>query len=744
MHNQFFLRACHALVFLFIIYSGFSQHPDPAKCCGTTASNYPFNTTGPQRTQLWYNPSDLAGTALSGQIDTIYFRNKVSHASATFTDLKISLKQPAFGTGFSGTSFQTGMTEVLNAASYTIMGNALPGGWFVIQLATPFTYDATKPLVVDITHSGHAGAGIETYSSTAPGAATQKLYAASATATGGAPSNTTWQDFGFHLSFPPCPVPAMVAGNYTINRMMPNTATNFNSFNDAVSAMQCGITGPVAFHVVPGTGPYLESVVIPEVAGASAVNIITIHGHGETLEYSSPTLADRSAITLQNADHIIIDSLTIMADGGQYGFGIHLTGHADSNTIRNCTIVTSKTTTTANQHTGILVDAIGNRSPAHNSFFNNSIIGGYYSIRMQGNTSNDTANYQNGNSIINNRLIDSYFAGISLSGVKRMLILGNDISRPTRTNIGNTWDGLNALTSWALVIENNRIHNVFDATPLPVNNTFRGLFMYTSSYNWSMPSILRNNIIYNIRSNNSVSGIYIIGGYYHVYHNTIILNDTAANSSGNMTAYGQLNSGESNIRNNIFYLRRNGPAPKTAYSFTGSFSEVPVIDNNIVYMDVSGGTNSIGAYKSVNYSTWNDWVAAVANSFDQHSVNVDPQFVAEDLPVALALAVQDKGDTAGVLTDIDGAIRSSTHPDPGAFENVAIYVFTGNGHWSDPANWVNNNIPPSLVPPGHHIIINPVAGGSCTLNGNVTISKGSVLKVPAGVQFYVNGNIKFL
>jgi hypothetical protein len=737
------LRVLSKLVSSFLWLTGFGQTITAEKCCGTTASNYPFNT-GAQRTQLWYNPSNFTSTIQNGVIDTIYFRSTTAAQTATYTNLKISLHQPPWGTGFAGTSFLTGMTEVLNEVTFQINGSSVSGSWFAIPLTTSFAYNRENPLVVELVHTGFTGSGIETYSSAAPGAAIQKLYAASATANGGAPSNSTWQDFGFHLSFPPCPVPLLASGNYTINRMMPTTATNFNSFNDAIAAMQCGINGPVTFHVVPGTGPYLERVVIPEVAGASAVNTITIHGHGETLEYSSPTLANRSAILLQNADHIIVDSLKIMADGGQYGFGIHLTGHADSNTIRNCTIVTSKTTTTANEHTGILVDAVGNRSPAYNSFFNNSIIGGYYSIRMQGNTSNDTANYQNGNRIINNRLMDSYFAGISLSGVKRAHIAGNDISRPTRTNIGNTWDGVNALTSWALMIENNRVHNVFDATPNPVNNTFRGLFMYTSSYNWNMPSTLRNNIIYNIRSRNSVTGIYIIGGYYEVYHNTIILNDTAAQSAGSMTAFGQLNSGESRIRNNIFFLRRNSPAAKAVYSFTGSFSGTPIINNNIAYTDFAGGTNSVSSYKSVNYTTWNDWTSAFGGSFDQQSVFIDPQFVSEDLPIPLSAGVQDTGAAVGVVHDINGVIRSTSKPDPGAFENAGIYIFVGNGSWHDPANWMNNKVPPSVVPAGYHIIINPAAGGSCTFTGTLTISRGSVLKATAGVQFHVNGNIEFL
>lgn len=736
---------CRLLAIAFFLATIHSEAQTPAvqRCCGSTTSNYPFNTN-PQRTQLWYNPTNFSGTATVGIIDTIYWRSSTTGQAATYTNLKISLKQPASGTGFAGTSFHTGMTEVLNAASYTINGSAVQGGWFAIPLANAFPFDPLKPLVVDVTHSGKTGGGIETYSSTAPGAATQKLYAASATAFGGAPSNSTWQDFGFHITVLPCPVPPLAAGSYTINKYIPTGQNNFSSFADAISAMGCGITGPVVFNVVPQSGPYNERVTIPPVTGASATNTITIKGNGERLVYSSSVLADRSAITLWGADHVTIDSLTIDAGGGNYGVGIELSDQADSNTIKNCLIITSKTSTGINEHTGILLNYSGQfRGANFNTIENNTIVGGYYNIRAQG-ASTDTANsFLNGNRVINNRLQDAHSVAFLLSGCKRFHVSGNDILRPTRSSIGNSWDGLQALASWGLLVENNRIHNVFDATPQQTI-TFRALYFYTSSYNWSIPSTIRNNIIYNIRSRGSVSGIFLIGSYYHVHHNTIILNDTATLSSGTMGAFGQLNSGESRIHNNIFYLKRNGPAVKAVYSFTGSFTELPVIDNNVVYMNVSGGTNVIASYKSVNYTTWGDWQAALGSAFDQHSVNADPQFVSEENPVPLSPLVQNTGLPVGALKDINGLPRSPTSPDAGAIEVIKVYFFVGNGNWNDPANWTNNEVPPALILPGHHVIINPSAGGSCIVSGVVTFSQGSALKVVTGAQFIVNGSLNFL
>ncbi|MDX5442395.1 MAG: hypothetical protein LPJ89_01280, partial [Hymenobacteraceae bacterium] len=66
------------------------------------------------------------------------------------------------------------------------------------------------------------------------------------------------------------------SGTYTINKNAPASATNFQSFADAINALTCGsAAGPVVFNVVAGTGPYNELVVMPSIPGASATNTIT-------------------------------------------------------------------------------------------------------------------------------------------------------------------------------------------------------------------------------------------------------------------------------------------------------------------------------------------------------------------------------------------------------------------------------------------------------------------------------------
>lgn len=69
------------------------------------------------------------------------------------------------------------------------------------------------------------------------------------------------------------------------------------------------------------------------------------------------------------------------------------------------------------------------------------------------------------------------------------------------------------------------------------------------------------------------------------------------------------------------------------------------------------------------------------------------------------------------------------------------YRFTGNGNWSNPANWTDNMVPPLALPLGENIIIDPVAGGECVLDVNMTVTSAGSIMVMAGKRFRIPGNL---
>ena len=70
-----------------------------------------------------------------------------------------------------------------------------------------------------------------------------------------------------------------------------------------------------------------------------------------------------------------------------------------------------------------------------------------------------------------------------------------------------------------------------------------------------------------------------------------------------------------------------------------------------------------------------------------------------------------------------------------------VYTFTGNGNWSNAANWQNNLVPPASLTPGSAIYIDPQVNGSCLLDIPYTVAPGASLTVISGKKFEVNGNL---
>ncbi|MEP7232473.1 MAG: M23 family metallopeptidase [Ginsengibacter sp.] len=73
--------------------------------------------------------------------------------------------------------------------------------------------------------------------------------------------------------------------------------------------------------------------------------------------------------------------------------------------------------------------------------------------------------------------------------------------------------------------------------------------------------------------------------------------------------------------------------------------------------------------------------------------------------------------------------------------NTIGYTFMGNGSWDVATNWSNNNMPPPVLPSGNEIIISPVQGGVCILNGSQTISNGGKITIIAGKELKVLGDL---
>ncbi|MEO6546786.1 MAG: ELWxxDGT repeat protein [Ferruginibacter sp.] len=71
---------------------------------------------------------------------------------------------------------------------------------------------------------------------------------------------------------------------------------------------------------------------------------------------------------------------------------------------------------------------------------------------------------------------------------------------------------------------------------------------------------------------------------------------------------------------------------------------------------------------------------------------------------------------------------------------VTSFSFTGNGNWSNPANWSGGLVPPANLPSGYSIVIN----GNCILDVAQHILTGASLTVAAGKSLTILGSLNIL
>lgn len=212
-----------ALTFMFSLNIVNAQTPPYFKGTGTSTNTIPMNTAGSHCQQI-YEPGDFNTLPISGNITKIYFRNSTANGTGTYTNFSVAFLQNSL-TEFPNTTFLTGFTNALTSSSITINGNSTAGGWYEIALATPFLYDNTKSLIVEIKYTAKTG-GMSGYTTTATGNKRLSIITAPGAATGNL--STLWGDFGMEvLPSGPCTSPP-IAGTATSTVTNVCSGTNFN------------------------------------------------------------------------------------------------------------------------------------------------------------------------------------------------------------------------------------------------------------------------------------------------------------------------------------------------------------------------------------------------------------------------------------------------------------------------------------------------------------------------------------
>lgn len=462
--------------------------------------------------------------------------------------------------------------------------------------------------------------------------------------------------------------PTGVSGNFTINQGAPTNGSNFNNFTDAVNYISCGINGPVVFNVLPSSGPYYEQVLIPFIGGTSATNTITFKGNGEQIYFQNATANNKAALTLNDADHIIIDSLNINCGLNNYSWGVLLTNNADSNIIRNCTIISNSSITIAGNCAGVVMsnsaanlNAFGNNGSG-NSIMNNKISGGEYGIILTGGGINN-----NNNIISKNTITDFYRFGIYTAYQTNTIAEKNDIYRPQRTSASSVTGGIQiGPGTTGILCSKNKIHNLFDAMSISTATT-NAIFV-TGAANVGNENKVINNLMYNIGGIGAQTGICNMGGAnMQAYHNTIIIDDGMASASEcfGIWQLSSLSAANISVVNNIIYVAKNGLGTRSCMSIDNMNSITS--NNNAFFLNCPNNSDtSFVKNGTLKYLTLASWKAI---GRDLLSVYDNPAFTNPSIQdyTPTAATINDIGDNKNILVDILDSVRS-THPDPGAYE----------------------------------------------------------------------------
>ncbi len=440
-------------------------------------------------------------------------------------------------------------------------------------------------------------------------------------------------------------------GTYTIGGL----GADFPTIGAAVAALQCGgVAGPVTFNLTQGAGPFNEQVIIPVIPGASSTRHIRFNGGAtrETVQFTGTTILERAVFKLNGADHIILDSLTIINNDATYAHGVHLTNNADSNVIKNCIVtVDPNLTSTSANFAGIVIagqtattaGANGNQ----NLIQNNVINGGYYGIAIQGLS---TTVYDQGNKFIGNDLRNIYYYGIRCYSQASTVISKNKIR--FRANASTAAYGMYIYYSDFFTIEKNDIN---DAGAY-------GMYFFNANYQGGQHNVrakVTNNVIGGNWRGTVPYGIYMTTNStdMDLFHNSISIN------AGTGRALYILGGSGNDVRNNSFAYAGS----TTGYAaYVSQLSYVSAMDYNNYYAPGSSNFVFLGAaYTPATYGG--------VGGFNINSHVGDPFYVNATTDLhAYATQLFDAGDpTVGVITDIDDQVRPnaySTIPDIGADE----------------------------------------------------------------------------
>ncbi len=427
---------------------------------------------------------------------------------------------------------------------------------------------------------------------------------------------------------------AIPAGTYLIG---PSSSADYSSLDSVIYYINTyGICGPVVFNIESGT--YSSRIALNNISGVNAINTITIQSltndSSDVIINYTPVTGQPAVISLNNISYVTINAITFNITSLN-AKGVALWGNSTHNTIKSC-VFNLQAATNSTIYGFYFSDA----NVKYNSFINNKVVNGYYSVYARGSGTTDLGK---GNRFINNIFENTRYYGVYSYYQDSIIVKGNTI---TTIGVANYPRGLYLYYSDNSVISGNNIY-------LEGNSYAYGLYIYYCDASGLHPGLITNNMISIQGGTGTNYGIYFGNNtYQRLSNNSIFINSLSTSSRCLYVSSGSNNQ----AYNNILYSVN---AYAAYYSNTSSFT---MLDYNNYY---TTGNNFV--YYSGNKTSLSDLQAASGK--DVNSKDINPHFLSNTNLHILSGAINGSGTPLSyVLKDIDGDIRDTLNPDMGADE----------------------------------------------------------------------------
>jgi parallel beta-helix repeat protein len=442
-----------------------------------------------------------------------------------------------------------------------------------------------------------------------------------------------------------------LTGVKTINSALPTSGNNFQTFADALAALNSvGVgTGGVTFNIASGT--YTEQVNLTQFPGVSVSNPVlfqSLTGNpNDVILQATPTSSANYVLQFDGADYTTVKNITIQLTGtiGSYACVVNGIGMSEYITLLGNRIIGFTGTTTGTAYSAIYFQS-GTANMCNNlTIQNNYIQYGSYGLYIYGGS---TTALETGNKIINNTIVDWNNYGVYLYAQDGIKVEKNTV---TGRGVNATEYGVYlAYCDNITTVLSNKIH-------ARGTSTTYALYPYYCDGIAGQEILIANNFVTITQSTGTAYGLYSnYGNYQKIYHNSV--NIAAGSATGGVAFYATSATsgtyGNVDVRNNIFANTNGGYA---VYITSGAVTlgYITTMDYNDIF---STGTN-IGYYNTAavvnNLNTWKSTTGKDANS-----ISVNPAFISStDLHISEMALNGSCMQLPEVPDDIDSQLRNN-------------------------------------------------------------------------------------